>query len=76
MDCIRLGNHVYPELILAPKLARCQGFRAAFQAVGVNSATRLIGHVPSLGKTSPRYSRNLMPNRRQVSTIEITAAIF
>lgn len=60
----------------ARKLAECYGFRAAFQAVGFNSATLLIGHVPSLGRTSPRYSLNLMSNRRQVSTIEMIAAIF
>src|SRR5208283_4361395 len=56
----------------------CQDFCgcAAFQAVGVNSATRVMGQSPSLGRTSLRYWRKLMSRRRQVSTIEAMAATF
>lgn len=37
------------------RLGECQDFWAAFQAVGVNSATRLAGQSPNRGSTSLRY---------------------
>ena len=39
-------------------------------------ATRWMGHSPSLVSTSRRWRRKLMSRRRQVSTMEATAAIF
>ena len=43
--------------------------------MGVNSATRLAGQVGILGRTSLRYSRSLIPSRRQVSMTDMIAAI-
>ena len=43
--------------------------------MGVNSAMRLAGQVGILGRTSLRYSRSLIPSRRQVSMTDMIAAI-
>ena len=55
-DCIRVANAVYDGAGEAATIEECYdcSARAAFQAVGVNSPTRLAGHSPSLGRTSLR----------------------
>ena len=51
---IRVANPCGPASGRRVEWPACQALCAAFHAVGVNSATRLIGHSPSLGSTSCR----------------------
>ena len=52
---IRVTNRVWTRAVGWGRLGECQDFWAAFQAVGVNSATRLAGQSPNRGSTSLRY---------------------
>jgi len=54
-DRIRVTNRVWTRAVGWGRLGECQDFWAAFQAVGVNSATRLAGQSPNRGSTSLRY---------------------